>query len=439
MASSSLYLCIDCGGTKAAAVIANDKGEIVGRGRGGPSNFKDVDLSTFTNSVRTAVEAALANIDLSTVHLEDRAPNTRSAFTGWFKSSSKSHSPSSKPTHRRKTSGTCVHRSPITLPSQRPLFRAAWIGVAGVDRPQDIMDLTPVLSKLFSISPGPNLRIENDTCLLASPLSRHSDVNTAVVAISGTGSIVVSFEENPDGGLQALGRAGGWGWLLGDEGSGYYIGREALRRILDVSDQESASPSSSASPSPIQTKAPSLGSPHIAISADDSPSSQSSSLSVPSLQDRIFEHFGIHSAPDIFTVVYAPDPPRFNDAKISPNGRPSAAYLAQERKARLTTLTPIVFQSALKDHDPLAVDILQSSAQHAARLIGRSISPAVAGGPIATESVLCFGGSLVGVPEYRDMVVDHLARMGHVFRYVEFVDDAATSGALRLVSLFGGV
>ena len=59
----ALYLCIDCGGTKSAAVVANAKGDILGRGRGGPANFKDVGLTRFLSSVRSAVEAALASIE----------------------------------------------------------------------------------------------------------------------------------------------------------------------------------------------------------------------------------------------------------------------------------------------------------------------------------------------------------------------------------------
>ncbi len=44
------------------------------------------------------------------------------------------------------------------------------------------------------------------------------------VVVSGTGSIVVGKDAR--GHIQ---RAGGWGWLMGDEGSGQWIGREALR------------------------------------------------------------------------------------------------------------------------------------------------------------------------------------------------------------------
>ncbi len=48
-----------------------------------------------------------------------------------------------------------------------------------------------------------------------------------ILAIAGTGSVVL--------GRNATGQrvqVGGWGWQLGDEGSGAWIGREALRRIL---------------------------------------------------------------------------------------------------------------------------------------------------------------------------------------------------------------
>ena len=52
-----------------------------------------------------------------------------------------------------------------------------------------------------------------------------------LIAISGTGSIALGRDES---GREA--RAGGWGSLLGDEGSGYSIGLEALRAILRAED-----------------------------------------------------------------------------------------------------------------------------------------------------------------------------------------------------------
>ncbi len=68
----ALYLCIDCGGTKVAAVVANNKGDILGRGRGGPANFKDVSSARFVSSVRDAVEAALATIEPTAANIVNK-------------------------------------------------------------------------------------------------------------------------------------------------------------------------------------------------------------------------------------------------------------------------------------------------------------------------------------------------------------------------------
>ncbi len=48
-----------------------------------------------------------------------------------------------------------------------------------------------------------------------------------VLLIAGTGSI--AYGRNAEG---REARAGGWGWMLGDEGSGWWIGREAVRAVL---------------------------------------------------------------------------------------------------------------------------------------------------------------------------------------------------------------
>jgi N-acetylglucosamine kinase-like BadF-type ATPase len=53
-----------------------------------------------------------------------------------------------------------------------------------------------------------------------------------VVIVSGTGSI--AYGRNAAG---ESARAGGWGYVLGDEGSGYWIGRAALRAVLREADQ----------------------------------------------------------------------------------------------------------------------------------------------------------------------------------------------------------
>ncbi|MFZ5518109.1 MAG: N-acetylglucosamine kinase [Candidatus Zhuqueibacterota bacterium] len=52
-----------------------------------------------------------------------------------------------------------------------------------------------------------------------------------IIIISGTGAIC--FGKNSEGKVM---RSGGWGYLLGDEGSGYYIGRKAIMAALKYFD-----------------------------------------------------------------------------------------------------------------------------------------------------------------------------------------------------------
>ena len=52
-----------------------------------------------------------------------------------------------------------------------------------------------------------------------------------IVIVSGTGSIAYGRNEHGE-----ASRAGGWGYVLGDEGSGYWIGRLALRAVVRHAD-----------------------------------------------------------------------------------------------------------------------------------------------------------------------------------------------------------
>jgi N-acetylglucosamine kinase-like BadF-type ATPase len=55
--------------------------------------------------------------------------------------------------------------------------------------------------------------------------------NPGVVLVAGTGSIAYGRDAR---GRAA--RAGGWGYLLGDEGSGFWIGRRALLSVVRHAD-----------------------------------------------------------------------------------------------------------------------------------------------------------------------------------------------------------
>lgn len=232
-----LYLAIDCGGTKAAATVCNEYGEVVGRGHGGPSNYTDNGLLPFLASVEEAVKSALEDARGhygDSAQFEWRRPPTPCA----------DESDDRKSTQSPFTIADALASiKPSNLPHDAPAPRieAAWLGIAGVDSPVDVTTLSPHIGTLLSIPcPSHRLIVANDTSLLASPIadSNRPEIKSGVVAIAGTGSIVMSFRRKRNGMLKVLGRVGGFGWLLGDEGSGYSVGRSAVRKVLDLADRE---------------------------------------------------------------------------------------------------------------------------------------------------------------------------------------------------------
>jgi N-acetylglucosamine kinase-like BadF-type ATPase len=103
------------------------------------------------------------------------------------------------------------------------------VGLAGVDTAQEkqkvMKELDLYLKRLLVKSP---VRISNDAEIgLMATLGKQE----GSVVISGTGSIVYGI--TPEG--EKL-RVGGWGHLLGDQGSGYSIGLQTLQAVMQSHD-----------------------------------------------------------------------------------------------------------------------------------------------------------------------------------------------------------
>ncbi len=101
---------------------------------------------------------------------------------------------------------------------ENPGLRGVCIGLAGVDRPEDREGMLVALEAHRIISPE-KIWLGNDAelILLALPGKR------GVGLIAGTGSIAFGIDA---GGKRV--RSGGWGNIIGDEGSGFDLGRKAL-------------------------------------------------------------------------------------------------------------------------------------------------------------------------------------------------------------------
>ncbi|KAH0599057.1 hypothetical protein MHUMG1_03172 [Metarhizium humberi] len=200
-----LVLCVDAGGTSCKAVIMSRDG-VSGCGAAGPCNVSSIGL-----------DAAMASMSQAIQEAADDCPVTKGRKFGHM------------------------------------TFQSVWIGIAGYERPALAQSLGDAVCGLVKTPPGTRPRITADTDLLSASMSVQQDIDSVIVLVSGTGSIGTSFRRAGLG-FQRTGRVGGWGHLLGDDGSGYSIGREALRRALRETDvyrmTRDAETATAASPAP---------------------------------------------------------------------------------------------------------------------------------------------------------------------------------------------
>ncbi|WP_247826724.1 N-acetylglucosamine kinase [Arthrobacter antioxidans] len=93
-------------------------------------------------------------------------------------------------------------------------------GSGGVDTAADADRLRALIALH---APHAAIDVVHDTRLILAAGGAHA----GIAVIAGTGSVAWGTTRD---GREA--RSGGWGYLLGDEGSGYWVAREAVRRAL---------------------------------------------------------------------------------------------------------------------------------------------------------------------------------------------------------------
>ena len=103
---------------------------------------------------------------------------------------------------------------------------AICVGMAGVDRPGDADVVRGIMRR---IGQSARVLIVNDALVA---LEAGAPGAAGVVIIAGTGSICYGRNAKNE-----AARAGGWGYVLGDEGSGSWIGRHALRAVVREADR----------------------------------------------------------------------------------------------------------------------------------------------------------------------------------------------------------
>jgi len=145
---------------------------------------------------------------------------------------------------------------------------AICVGMAGVDRDDEEQAVRAILARII---PGSRALIVNDALIALVAGARDA---AGIVINAGTGSIVYGLN-----GKGEAARAGGWGHMVGDEGSGYWIGREAVTAVMRAADGRG---------------------PATRLTGD------------------ILAHFGVADVSRLPRIVYDRDVPRVNVAALGP-------------------------------------------------------------------------------------------------------------------------
>ena len=119
-----------------------------------------------------------------------------------------------------------LHEAMETAIGDRAITPAAiCLGIAGVDRDDEARTVRAIMRRIGYKS---RVLVVNDA-LIGLVAGARDEPGIAINA--GTGSIVYGRNAN----FEAA-RAGGWGHIIGDEGSGYWIGRESLTAVMRAAD-----------------------------------------------------------------------------------------------------------------------------------------------------------------------------------------------------------
>jgi N-acetylglucosamine kinase-like BadF-type ATPase len=286
--SGPLILGLDGGGTGTTSWIARADGSVLGRGQAGPSNITAI-----------GANAALAALDLS----------IQAAF---------------------QDAG--LHVAPIEV---------ACLGIAGFDRDED-----KALLKRWSEATAwaGRLVLVNDGDLV---LAAGTPEGWGVGLIAGTGSIAVGRDR---AGRKT--RCGGWGFVLGDEGSAFAVAVAGLRRVARRAD----------------------GREPVAPEAD-------------ALSRRLFQALRVSGPSELVGAIY------------------SGGF----DRARVASLAPAVVEAASED-PALAVDILEPAGHELAELVaGVARNLGWQGGPLP----LALAGSfLLGCPIVSGVLLERLVAKG---------------------------
>jgi N-acetylglucosamine kinase-like BadF-type ATPase len=306
-----MLLGVDGGGTATEAWLAGPGLRILGRGTSGPSNAKAVGLEAARRALDAAIGAAFEDAGLAPAPVE-----------------------------------------------------VACLGLAGFDRPDDRKVLTGWADESRLAR---RLVLVNDGDLV---VAAGTPEGWGIGVIAGTGSIAVG--RAPDG---RTARAGGWGHLIGDEGSGYVLVLDALRLVARRDDGRESRPALQGGVDPLTA--------------------------------RLCKALGVARASQIVTAIYAPESTRARIAAMAPEvlaacdeSPEDAARLLRPAGAALAEIIAAAARSLGWPSGPLPLAaagsfLLSAAAVRQAMLddlIGRGYQPALTAVPEPARGAVILAG-----------------------------------------------
>ncbi|NPV79979.1 MAG: hypothetical protein HPY52_06835 [Firmicutes bacterium] len=162
----------DCGGSKTRCVICDIDGKIIGEGYGGRGNVSQVGIAEVTKPIKEALKMAADAAQIDSLDLER--------------------------------------------------IVVGMAGISGVTEKELLVD------EISRVAQGGKVILVGDAAIaLAGAIPEM----VGIIVIAGTGSNI--YGQNQEG---RSAQAGGWGPLMGDEGSGYDLGRRALQAVTLAAD-----------------------------------------------------------------------------------------------------------------------------------------------------------------------------------------------------------
>jgi len=160
---------IDGGATKTICIIADNDGKVLGRGVSGPSNYHNVSISAAKRALLQSIKKAASNARLGRLRV-----------------------------------------------------KIACFGMAGLDSPYDRKIVPKFIREEIKFC-------EKITVVHDSVIALYGATGGApgLIVEAGTGSFAAGLNKRGE-----IKRVGGWGNIIGDEGSAYEIGRQALKAFL---------------------------------------------------------------------------------------------------------------------------------------------------------------------------------------------------------------